>query len=213
LDALETLLWTDSVAPPGLKLASACSVKGWIHQAELLFAVLRSPYSLEIVTFEQQFEIAIEYCLHLRRRKRHTELVFELQSTFTKLESSPRSILGGFMEPVGVRHHTSVLKDILERVLRESNMLPNLEIQASELRNKIDTFVAANFTLARETNIRGNSGEPPATVLVRHPRLEDEDDDDDAMTDFDCLSSNKLGVTYTESGTSGISFNYSELYR
>jgi hypothetical protein len=40
----------------------------------------------------------------------------------------------------------------------------------------------------------------------------DDDDNYDEMTDLDCLSSNKLGVTYTESGMSGISFNYSELY-
>jgi hypothetical protein len=36
------------------------------------------------------------------------------------------------------------------------------------------------------------------------------EDDDEQMDD--CKSSNKFGVTYTESVITGISFNYSDLY-
>jgi hypothetical protein len=56
-----------SVASSVLKLATACSATGWIRQAELFFAVLRSTCSLETFEFKQQNEIVSEYYLHLER--------------------------------------------------------------------------------------------------------------------------------------------------
>ena len=43
-------------------------------------------------------------------------------------------------------------------------------------------------------------------------RDHNEDKDEDDQVD-DCKSSNKFGVTYTESLMTGISFNYSDLYK
>lgn len=66
-----------SVEPSFTKVASACSVAGWIHEADTIFAVIRGP----ILTFiDRRHYISVQYLLHLKRGQRYKKLYSELLS-------------------------------------------------------------------------------------------------------------------------------------
>jgi len=79
------------IEPFVTELASSCATAGWFHEAETLFAVLRSSRSLEKLGYggvQRRVEISKQYCLYLKRRKCYAELLSELCDIYTHLANS-----------------------------------------------------------------------------------------------------------------------------
>lgn len=78
------------VEPSVTKMADACSLNGWGYEAELLFAILRSTQSSNIVPNIRRFKTSITYCLHLEREKRYEKLLDLLSLLYKDLEDFSR---------------------------------------------------------------------------------------------------------------------------
>jgi len=65
------------------------------------------------------------------------------------------------------------------------------------------------LNLSSDSLVSADDCRPHYVVVENHKS--GAEDEDESMSD--CKSSNKFGLTYTESVITGISFNYSDLYR
>jgi hypothetical protein len=197
------------VQPFVTELASECATAGWFHEAETLFAVLRSSQSLEVLgPFSQQkFEISKRYCLYLKRNKRYAELLSEICDTYTHLENYHTS---GKSVPLHDAYYSAALLNNLP--------LPYDQYVSSEKAREIGRLEIlfsrpVEFSVHQISNINSAMS---FDVSFQHnlvfERNKNKAMDEDELIE-DCKSSNKFGVTYTESGMTGISFNYSDLYK
>jgi hypothetical protein len=202
--------WYSSAEPFITELADTCSLKGWAHEAELLFKILRSVNSSILVSNFRGFQISITYCLHLEREERYEELLDRLLVLYQGLEYSA----GGPWAFISFQDHASKAKDnrqvaldigsILDKVSDRLDQYLSSE-KAREITILMRFFEAAQRgILASEREVNGNH------IVAQADRVEAEDNDDQMD---DCISSVRFGVTYTESVITGISFNYSDLYK
>jgi hypothetical protein len=199
-----------SAEPWITELADTCSLNGWVHEAELLFTILRGAPSFFIVSKFRRFQISITYCLHLEREERYEKLLDSLLVLYKDLEYSA----GGPLGFIYFQDHASKSKDnhqialdirsVLDRVSDRLGqyMSPEKAREIIRLRNLFEAV--GRGRLASKTEVNENH------VVAQENRVEAEDDDDQMD---DCTSSVRFGVTYTESVITGISFNYSDLYR
>ncbi|KAH8760153.1 hypothetical protein BGZ57DRAFT_905813 [Hyaloscypha finlandica] len=200
------------IEPPATELASACATAGWYREAETLFVVLRSSRSLEILGrggVQRRVEISKQYCLYLKRRKCYAELLSELCDMHTHLAKSHSA---GTWFP----RHGGDLTDVTD--LLNGVPLPYDQYVSSKKARKIGklkTLLSEPTELTVQQVLNFDSA-MSFDVSFQHDLVLERNkskamDDDESMED--CKSSNKFGVTYTESGMTGISFNYSDLYR
>ena len=182
-------------------LASACTTAGLFQEAERFFAILRSSQSLEILgpNIPRKAEISEQYCLYLKRRKCYAELLSELCDMYTHLANSHSA---GTWFP----RHGGDLTDLLNDV-----PLPYDQYVSSEKAREIGRLKVLFSRPARQiSNINSEMSLDSSFQhdLVFETNKNTAMDDNELMDD--CKSSNKFGVTYTESGMTGISFNYSD---
>jgi hypothetical protein len=202
--------WYSSAEPFITELADTCSLKGWAHEAELLFKILRSVNSSILVSNFRGFQISITYCLHLEREERYEELLDRLLVLYQGLEYSA----GGPWAFISFQDHASKAKDnrqvaldigsILDRVSDRLDQYMSPEKAGEIIRLRRFFEAAGREYLASKREVNGNH------LVAQEDRVEAEDDDDQMD---DCTSSVRFGVTYTESVITGISFNYSDLYK
>jgi hypothetical protein len=191
-------------------LADTCSLNGWAHEAELLFTILRGAPSFFVVSKFRRFQISIMYCLHLEREERYEKLLDSLLVLYKDLEYSA----GGPLGSIYFQDHASKNKDnhqlalyirsVLDRVLDSLDQYMSPE-KAREIISLRRLFEAPG-----EENLASRSKVNENRVVAQEDRVEAEDHDDQMD---DCTSSVRFGVTYTESVITGISFNYSDLYK
>jgi hypothetical protein len=195
--------------PVVTELASACTAAGWFHEAETLFATLRSSQSLELLGHpgdQRKIEISKQYCLYLKRRKCYAELLSELHDTYAHLANNYS------MVSMSLTAHVADLTDLLNDI-----PLPYDQYVSSEKAREIGRLEIlfsrpAEFSVRQISDINSAmSFDVNLHDLVLERNKSEAMDDDELMED--CKSSNQFGVTYTESGMTGISFNYSDLYR
>jgi hypothetical protein len=193
------------------ELADACSLNCWAHEAELLFKILRNTQSSNIVSKFRRFQISITYCLHLEREKRYKKLLYGLLALYNDLEYSAGedwtfiySQEHASKESKDNRQVALNIRNILDRVSDrlDQYMSPVGAKEITRLRGFFEPAVREK--LASENEVNENH------LVAQEDRVEAEDDDDQMD---DCTSSVKFGVTYTESVITGISFNYSDLYK
>ncbi|KAH8760142.1 hypothetical protein F5882DRAFT_478980 [Hyaloscypha sp. PMI_1271] len=187
-----------SVQALATRLASGCSALGWFHEAEVLFIVLRTGVKGYHFLSPSAARIAVQYCLHLESEKRYGEILSILHDTYTNLISNPYDtdgqLEGTQPSPEEQPRYFLTMGNIMNRIPRPLNQhISSGKVnQLAALENLFDEE-RRRF----ECEESEDSGESVVT----------EDDE------VDCESSNKFGVTYTESVITGISFNYSDLYR
>jgi len=200
-----------SAEPFITELADTCSLNGWAHEAELLFRILRSAQSSNIVSKFRRFQISITYCLHLERVGRYGKLLDFLLVLCKDLEYSTGKDWPfiyfqdhASKESKDNRQFSLDIRNILERVPDRLEQYISSE-KAREITRLMRFFEAARRgILGSQREVNGNH------VVAQEDRVEAEDDDDQMD---DCTSSVRFGVTYTESVITGISFNYSDLYK
>jgi len=187
-----------SVQALATRLASGCSALGWFHEAEVLFIVLRTGVKGYHFSSPSAARIAVQYCLHLESEKRYGEILSILHDTYTNLISNPYDTDGQLegTQPSPEEQHRYFLTmgNIMNRIPRPLNQ----HISSG----KVNQLATLENLFDRERR--------------RFECEESEDSGESVVTEddeVDCESSNKFGVTYTESVITGISFNYSDLYR
>jgi hypothetical protein len=174
-----------------------------------LFAVLRSSQSLGFLgppRIQRKAEISKQYCLCLKRRKRYAELLSELCDSHIRLASY-------YSERISSLGYYADLADLLNDVPLQYDKYVSSE-KAREIAGLEILFGRLAVLPARQ--ISNINSEMSLDSSFQHNLVFERNkskamDDDEFMED--CKSSNKFGVTYTESGMTGISFNYSDLYR
>jgi hypothetical protein len=192
-----------SAEPFITELADTCSLNGLAHEAELLFKILRSAQSSNIVSKFRRFQISLTYCLHLEREKRYEELL-ELQKSACEGWAFYYFQERSSKESKDNDQIALVIRSILDRVPDRLDQYMSSE-KAREITILMRFFEAAQRgILASEREVNGNH------IVAQADRVEAEDNDDQMD---DCISSVRFGVTYTESVITGISFNYSDLYK
>jgi hypothetical protein len=199
-----------SVEPLVTELAPACATAGWFYEAETFFAALRSSQSLELLGHpgdQRKIEISKQYCLYLKRRKYYAELLSELHDTYTHLANNYS------MVSMSLTAHGADLTDLLNDVPWPYDQYVSFEKALEIGRLEILFSRPAEFSVRKISDINSAMSFDFSFQhdLVLERNKSKAMDDDDLMED--CKSSNKFGVTYTESGMTGISFNYSDLYR
>ena len=194
------------IEPYVTELASACATAGWFHEAETLFAVLRSFQSLEILglpRIQRKAEISKLYCLYLKRRKCYAELLSELCDMFTHLANTHSAgtwygwDLTDLLNGVPLPYDQYVSSEKAHEIGRLEILFSKPAELTVQRALDFDRAISLDFSLQHDLVFERNKSKAM--------------DDDELMED--CESSNKFGVTYTESGMTGISFNYSDLYR
>ncbi|PMD63667.1 uncharacterized protein K444DRAFT_325225 [Hyaloscypha bicolor E] len=197
------------VEPLVTELASACATAGWFYEAETFFAALRSSQSLELLGHpgdQRKIEISKQYCLYLKRRKCYAELLSELHDTYAHLANYY------YKASMSFPAHVADLIDLLNDI-----PLPYDQYVSSKKAREIGRLEIlfsrpAEFSVRQISDINSAmSFDVNQHDLVLERNKSKAMDDDELMED--CKSSNQFGVTYTESGMTGISFNYSDLYR
>jgi len=197
------------------KLASACSKAGWSYEAEALFAVLRNIQSLPNLDHWRKFELLIQYCRHLETEKRYAELLTELYNSYAYIVSARRA--DGAIHVQNIEYIRES-KEIFDRIsFSQLQSLLSKSTQAHDMLRLGDMsqrirYLSRMLTAdpTREVILDSNNEE-----RARHINLVEYDqgsDDEEQQLD-DSKSSNRFGITYTESVITGISFNYSDLYR
>lgn len=203
----------DALQELATSLASQCSVSGWYDQAETLFDVLRSTpihdrasprdprkYSS---TGLRKSRITFQYCLHLERQKRYEQLLAVIRDEYTELltdQVGTRSLTNDMSVEAEVRKEILKLRAILINIPSGGYIFSGLAFEIIKLINRLEEVTpiyvgwAENLTQAVDKD--------------RFQRMEVKEEED---LD-DCKSSNKYGITYTESVVTGLSLNYSGLH-
>jgi hypothetical protein len=186
-----------SVQVLATRLASGCSALGWFHEAEVLFIVLRTAVKVDHFLSLSATRIAVQYCLHLEREKRYGEILSILHDTYTKLSNpydTDRQFYGTRPSPEEQHRYLLTMGNVMNCIPR-----PLTQHISSD---KVNQLAALENLFDEERR--------------RFECEESEDSGESAVAEddeVDCESSNKFGVTYTGSDITGISFNYSDLYR
>jgi hypothetical protein len=186
-----------SVQALATRIASGCSALGWFHEAEVLFIVLRIGVKGYHFLTPSAARIALQYCLHLESEKRYGEILSILHDTYTHLTNPydmDGQLEGTQPPPEEQSRYLLTMGNTMNRIPRPLNQHISSD--------KVNQLAALENLFDEERRRVGCE--------------ESEDSDEGAMTEddeVDCESSNRFGVTYTESVITGISFNYSDLYR
>lgn len=215
--------------PSITKIAETCSLNGWGYEAELLFAILRSTQSSNNVPNIQKFKTSITYCLHLEREKRYEKLLDLLSLLYKDLEDFSRWFWAdrkygydtlkkdeGFL-----RKAEFDIANILSRVSGRlgQGISSEMALEITKSRRLFQAVQRGILTSKREDRVfeavrRGilaSKREYNENHVVAQENRAETEDDDDQMDD--CTSSLRFGLTYTESVITGISFDYSHLYK
>jgi hypothetical protein len=192
--------WSSVLQPLVNQLASAISIAGWYNEAEALFTILRSTQSLESCIEYRKVEISVEYCLHLERQKRYAELLLVLHVAYMDFEkellTNERLTIYfslGYQEICSMRDILRCVPSPLDKWIPSDKVL---EI------DRVGQLLFNTYPFL--------SGWKSQEVAVEKDTIEVESDDEHMD---EGKSSNKFGVTYTESVITGVSLNYSDLYR
>jgi hypothetical protein len=106
------------------RLASGCSALGWLHEAEVLFIVLRTTLKANPVLSHGITQIAVQYCLHLEREKRYGEILSVLYDTYRDL-SNIYDMDGKWERvlsvPAELHPHLLTMRDIMNDIPRPLN--------------------------------------------------------------------------------------------
>lgn len=203
-----------SIEPSINRLAFASSVLGWFGEAEALFTVLRSTPSLKLITSDRGTEISVQYCLHLEIQKRYAELLLVLYDAYADFENSYKTTeyLQDYL--FGVRRHILDMRDILNKVPGPLAQYVSSEkaleiVRLGHLTRKVFPISPISADREAEDDEDVEDVEDVEELIMEMDQNKVEDDGEQMD---DCRSSNKFGVTYTESIITGISFNYSDLY-
>ncbi|PMD29292.1 hypothetical protein L207DRAFT_642457 [Hyaloscypha variabilis F] len=205
------------IEPSITKLASAYSATGLSYEAEALFAALRSQESLEDLGRTRTTRISVRYCRHLERHKRYEELLSVLHDTFANFESfylAVRNFISAqSFDQVATREDHEGFFDMRDMM----DKIPGpLKQYVSSKKAREITRLYKFLTPTRGAYRYSDSHESEDDDITKVVVIEEEDtsqseEEDREMVDNE--SANKFGVTYTESLMTGISFNYSDLYR
>jgi hypothetical protein len=195
-----------SMEPSITYLASACSAAGWIPEAETLFAVVRSTQSLRKVFHTRMTEISIQYCQHRERQRAYTKLLSVVHDGYKEIGNVVR-----FLAPGGELRQIFWMRNTLNKVPRPLDQYISSALANDTIRQDNMLSEAAPIFLSWTSETDGDEGDEDVENMDNE-RDHNEDKDEDEQVD-DSKSSNKFGVTYTESLMTGISFNYSDLYR
>jgi hypothetical protein len=189
-----------TIQPLVNELASAASIMGWFIEAEALFTILRSEQSLSIVMRDRKLEISVEYCLHLERQKLWEELLSVLHVAYIDFEKEfqTNKNMAIYNSPRVYKIHR--LWNILKRVPSP----PDKWVSSDKALEIARVDVLLRNTHPSWPSLRRQDG------AVKKDTIE-VDSGDEQMDDG--KSSHKFGLTYTESVITGISLNYSDLYK
>jgi hypothetical protein len=106
------------------RLASGCSALGWLHEAEVLFIVLRTTLKANPVLSHGITQIAVQYCLRLEREKRYGEILSVLYDTYRDL-SNIYDMDGKWERvlsvPAELHPHLLTMRDIMNDIPRPLN--------------------------------------------------------------------------------------------
>ncbi|CZR56271.1 uncharacterized protein PAC_06159 [Phialocephala subalpina] len=179
-------------------LASSCSVEGMHAEAEAMFSTIRKDRNWRLLSSSPTSKITtlFLYCRHLKRQERGKELFAAIKEIRGELGRMPYSVNSTFLEDI--RWVRSAMKDLSGENLSAKEMR-----QWHGLDRQLKYFEAGTGTLVVRSSPSTHS-----EILEFDMEKEDQNLDVD-----DCKSTNAYGVTYTESGISGISFNYSDLWK
>ena len=201
------------------QLTSAISAAGLFHEAELLFSILQSTQSRQLLA-QRRTQISLQYCLHLERNRAWEPLsrnVLEAYEDFSNLH--PHQFSGDiekFQTSRGARILIRWMKKIIDANPGVSHPpgSSDADLDTRELYNLDEEFppspVSSDSEESEDEDRRRGISEP---IVIEDDEDEAKTNDKDSDDIDDCKSSNKFGVTYTESGITGLSFNYSDLYR
>ncbi|CZR56269.1 uncharacterized protein PAC_06157 [Phialocephala subalpina] len=185
----------DNIFEAATLLASACSAAEWCAVSEALFSVLCD--CRIAIALHDRSHMLLEYCAYFRRKQHWTELITALLLTYRQVIEVKNSVSLAPEELAGLRQLLLFVRGGLSTVPLpiEQHVSPPVAQEIMKLDEE----------LRRLTMVRSDTSNTQNLERVESGGEDEEMDD--------CKSSNKYGVTYTESVVTGISWNYSDLYK
>ncbi|KAE8443306.1 hypothetical protein EG329_002022 [Mollisiaceae sp. DMI_Dod_QoI] len=180
--------------PSIVSLPLVFSNAGWLREAEAFYSVIGCNRGWLKIPAGPRLQIEVQYCQHLLRGRLWCAALYAVLFIYTTISVS-RS------------HHYSwtILQSVVLSVSEVFRSVPR----------PLDQYISAEVAqqiMELDQSLRDYCHDPPKTpVFSQNIANDTHEDEEDGMEDF--KSSNQYGVTYTESGMTGISFNYSDLWR
>jgi hypothetical protein len=211
-------------------LAAGCSALYWLQEADTLFSVIRNPQTMELVNLSRS-QISLQFCLHLERCEHWVLLADFIPEAYDELSNiyDNMDIINFELicTPLKTRKLIAWMRDLIKgtpwEFTRPGKAVASLTaIEAEQLKRILAEDVLSLVASDTEQNRRENNDyeggeedrhgeEVDDVVMVEEGDKNTIEDNDSDMEDW--KSSNRFGLTYTESIITDISFNYSALYK